>query len=392
MMSRGGDEIGTGDRGQATPAAAEPTLRWKEAGSRSLAATACLAGSTRDEIALLFGTIEPADPKSQEACVRWLSRILLRPSVAAGLARVLREALQRYEATYGPLEPLPEATGPSDPLRPFAADARHAAGRDLLDQVQALRTPFGFERSFKLSRGSVLANRFLASVKKDMLGVGAAETLTGLCGRLEMPEGLLQTFREQLPEAGFVHFGFEETETSVFYKVYLEFWTNWDDELSRRAQAAEPFLLHLGLKWDRSRAGRTTVTRYTCHPWLSVEKIRPRIGEIYAHRDATPPLDAVLAMAEAASRRTRPGRILYLEVSEDGNPRRSFDVNLYKAGLRVQDLDAWAPRIAAHYALPTEAFRPIYESARPQALGHLAGGLDREGRDFLTIYYGMEAR
>jgi hypothetical protein len=93
-----------------------------------------------------------------------------------------------------------------------------------------------------------------------------------------------------------------------------------------------------------------------------------------------------------ADHRAEPGRILFLEVREDDNPRHSFDLNLYKAGLRVRDLDAWISRIGAHYDLPADPFRQVYDAARPLALGHIAGGLDREGRDFLTVYYGMEER
>jgi hypothetical protein len=392
MIPGRADDAGRGDGAAAGEAAARPTFRWEEAGSRSLNATACIVGNTREEIALLFGTADPEEPQSPEICVRLLSRILLRPSVAAGLATVLRETLKRHEAKYGPLgqSASPGTSGPLPVLLLPSSDANRAAARLLLHQVRGLRTPFGFERSFKLSQRVLLGNRFLATINKDAVGAAAHKNLTEICSLLGMPERLLPLFHEHLAEATFVHFGFEETETSSLYKVYLEFWSNWEDELSRRAAAAEPFLLHLGLKWDPSEPGRTAVTRYTCHPWLSIEEIRRRIGEVYSARDAAAPRQAVLAMAEAASRRTSPGRMLYLEVSEDDNPRHSFDLNLYKAGLRVQDLDAWAPEIWAHYELPADRFRQVYDCARPLALGHIAGGVDREGHDFLTIYYGME--
>jgi hypothetical protein len=93
---------------------------------------------------------------------------------------------------------------------------------------------------------------------------------------------------------------------------------------------------------------------------------------------------------DTAFARTRPGQILYLDVSEDDNPRRSFDLNMYRAGLRLEILDRWMPQLGAHYAAPPDRLRRIYDFARPRALGHIAGGVDREGRDFLTIYYGME--
>lgn len=386
-----GNAEGIGGRGDGP--AVGPALRWEESGGRTLSATACVAGRSGDEIALLFGTAESDDRENSEVRVRWQSRILLRPGVAAQLAAALQEVLRRHEARYGPLgQPArPTSAQPPALLLPTSEVNRSAANL-LLAHVRALRTPFGFERSFKLSRGTVQGNRLLATVNKDAVGPEAPGRLTAICRRLEMPDRLLRLFAERLPEATFVHFGFEEGESSSLCKVYLEFWSNWEEELSRRAASPEPFLLHLGLKWDRSTPERCAVTRYTCHPWLPVEEVRRRIGDVYATRAAAVPREAAQAVAGMAEHRTEPGRILFLEVREDDNPRHSFDLNLYKAGLRVRDLDAWISRIGAHYDLPADLFRRVYDAARPLALGHIAGGLDREGRDFLTVYYGMEER
>jgi tryptophan halogenase len=363
-----------------------------EEGAHSLAATACTVGSARDEIALLFGNGETGDdPGGPEASVRWLTRIVLRPRVARGLASALRGVLARGEAMDTPgvrLAPPEPTTSPSALLQP-TSDANVASAHRLLHLVRELGVPFGFERSVKLSRHSLQGNRFLATVSKGSLGAG--EALTAVCRAIEMPESLLETFRAHLSAATFAHFGFEEAESSCLYKVYLEFWSSWEDELARRSATAEPFLLHLGLKWDRRDAKRAAVTRYTCHPWLSADEIRRRLDDIYADAGMAVPRQAVCAAVGMAALRTKPGHILYLDVREDENPRHSFDLNLYKAGLRVQDLDPWIPQLGAHYTPPAEQFRQIFNLARPRTLGHIAGGVDRQGRDFLTIYYGMQA-
>jgi hypothetical protein len=126
--------------------------------------------------------------------------------------------------------------------------------------------------------------------------------------------------------------------------------------------------------------------------WVARIVLRPRVarGLATALRMAIP-LQAVRAAVERASLRTKPGHILYLDVREEGNPRRSFDLNLYKAGLRLQDLDPWILQLGTHYAPDPEQFRLVFDLARPRTLGHTAGGVDRQGRDFLTIYYGMQA-
>jgi hypothetical protein len=96
-------------------------------------------------------------------------------------------------------------------------------------------------------------------------------------------------------------------------------------------------------------------------------------------------------MVELAARRIAPEKMLYLEVSEEGNPRRSFDVNLYKAGLRLRELEGCLAPVFAHYRPPQAPLRLLLGQL-DKAFGHVAGGLDREGRDFLTLYYGMHGR
>jgi hypothetical protein len=43
-----------------------------------------------------------------------------------------------------------------------------------------------------------------------------------------------------------------------------------------------------------------------------------------------------------------------------------------------------------HYSIPPEQFSALYEGVRDKTFGHIAGGIDREGRDFVTVYYGVE--
>jgi hypothetical protein len=47
-------------------------------------------------------------------------------------------------------------------------------------------------------------------------------------------------------------------------------------------------------------------------------------------------------------------------------------------------------QICWHYAIPYREFNKIYEPLKSQKFGHLTGGKDREGRDFLTVYFGRK--
>jgi hypothetical protein len=45
-------------------------------------------------------------------------------------------------------------------------------------------------------------------------------------------------------------------------------------------------------------------------------------------------------------------------------------------------------KICRHYSIPDEEFQVFYEPMKDMIFGHLAGGIDRKGKDFLTVYFG----
>jgi hypothetical protein len=75
---------------------------------------------------------------------------------------------------------------------------------------------------------------------------------------------------------------------------------------------------------------------------------------------------------------------------EENNSRRSFDINMYKANLRMRDLYPLLSRIFRYYRIPDDIFHPLYDQVKLRIFGHLSGGVDRAGRDFLTIYHGVK--
>ena len=83
--------------------------------------------------------------------------------------------------------------------------------------------------------------------------------------------------------------------------------------------------------------------------------------------------------------------LLYLDVTEEGTSRKSFDVNFYRAKLRVEIVTAFLDRLGAHFRLPSDVVLGAFAGIQDLRLGHIAGGVDRRGRDFLTIYYGAES-
>jgi tryptophan halogenase len=245
----------------------------------------------------------------------------------------------------------------------------------------------GSERSFKVLDGLLLRNRFLLGVSKRSIGQTPDDTIVGICQRMGMPQVLSRRFKQKLPDVNFVLFGFEENEKTCVYKVYLEFYDKFPEHVKGRSNAHDPFLMHLGFKWDAFDNARSAEARYTWYPMLSVRNILPRMSGVYEDSRYRPSGEIAEKIFKIASTRMTRKDILYLEVAEENNSRRSYDINLYEANLRLRDLGSIVPEVCRSYSISPEEFGRFYEGVADERLGHLAGGIDREGRDFLTIYY-----
>lgn len=354
----------------------EPELRWVDGGAAETRADVCQVQSSREETMLLFGARQADNPR---ALLR--RRIVINPLLAKQLAASLGRAVRALEASQGS-----ENATPAGHLQ-SAADEEDApvAARPMLARVRELGTGFGFEKSFKLGPGRLLEDRVIFGVRTAR--TSAAEILR-VCRGIGMPSRLQERFAEALPQANTVGFGHEGGADGGVFKVYLEFWDRLWERLRREPGNAAPDTLFLGFKWNARNGGQDTVARYTCHPLLPVEGILRRLDALYeAHRDS-PSLLATRAILAQAASRVGADTFVYVEAEEEGNPRRSYDLNLYKARLRVADLQPALADLCARYGVPEESLARA--GAGPRAFGHLSGGLGRDGEDFLTVYYELE--
>jgi len=241
----------------------------------------------------------------------------------------------------------------------------------------------GFERSFKMSKGSLLGERYLLGIRKSDI---APEVLSDICERIGMPPGQHAALRENLPRASTVHFGFERDDVSGTYKVYLEFAVTCDGPARK---PGDTVLLHLAYKWDVGDPRVATVARYLYHPELSARQLKLRQAALCPDAAGGTALDATQRIIDMALRRTN-APLMYLEVSEEDNPRRSYDINLHDAGLRIEDIEVPLAQLQQLYAIPGAEFDPLFNQIRGRRLGHLSGGVNRHGRDFVTLYYDAE--
>ncbi|HSB81182.1 MAG TPA: DUF3467 domain-containing protein [Candidatus Methylomirabilis sp.] len=371
-------------------------IRWDDPGIGAAYANAFTISATRDEIVFLFGMKQDRKANAGELTVQVSNRVALAPIVAERLLANLNSAIHAYEAEYGMLDSQPRP--PAEPLRRTPVSPRHRAPVPdaeekaglLFRLVEDLKVGAGYERSVKMSEGSLLDNRCLLGLSKSKMGEGPDEKILDICTRLQMPREYVDALGEKLSEANYVHFGFEEGETTCLYKFYLEFWQRIEEDLKRNPDNHGPFLLHLGFKWDASDSSICAITRYTWHPWLEVEDLLARASRLLSPHDHGASFEIVKGIVGLASARIPHRDILYLEVAEDGNPRRSFDINTYRANLRLAELYPLWLQIGRQYSIPFQQMQALYERIQQKTFGHISGGTDRTGKDFLTVYYGVE--
>ncbi len=241
------------------------------------------------------------------------------------------------------------------------------------------------ERSFRLLEGQVLPNRFLVTFPRSQLGANPPDRLRALGQSLALPSAFQEEAERYLAMTSFVHLGFEEDPTRCLYKLYLEF-AGHEDALDS-LETNDPLPRFLAFKWDPDDPTFGVVSRYLRIPGLSARGLFDRVDTLFSSRELAGPHEVAREILRLALERLSAQEIQYLEVLEPGNPRRSFDMNIYDAGLKVVDLEPALRRLCRHLKIPPSAFDPVYKHVSSNHLGHVAGGVHRSGKPFFTIYH-----
>jgi hypothetical protein len=170
------------------------------------------------------------------------------------------------------------------------------------------------------------------------------------------------------------------------YKAYLEFSGRLAESVAQDPRP-ESVVIHSGYKWDVSDNSRKIAATYTAYPFFRAQDVAARVLNSFYTARTGDPYSIADDILDLAGSRTGPGDLLYFEVMEEGNPRSSFDVNVYRANLKMAELYPLLVKTARHYSIDFDRFDELYEGIKNQTFGHLSGGMDREGRDFLTFYF-----
>ena len=343
------------------------------------------------DVVVEFGRL--ARGPGDEPVVEATDRVVMPLETARRLLLSLNEAVLRHSAALraAQAKALPPgqaaaATRPDQGPVHAPADTAGEMGAQLIRAVGDLGVPHQYERSFRVSQEGLQANRYLLSLNPGDLGDGARERILAICERFGMPAALRAMAGERFASANCVHFGFEG-DGGVVCKLYLERKVP-AEEAGQARRRGQPVLLHLAFKWNLAR-NEHVISEYLWHPELSAQEIEARLaGQIYRGSGEASLAIASAVLALAASK-VDAKRLQYLEVQEPGTGRRSFDLNLYNAKLQVKDIQPALYRMRDQFGLRPGQFQALVDQIRAKALGHLAGGLHRDGRDFFNLYYGV---
>jgi tryptophan halogenase len=245
--------------------------------------------------------------------------------------------------------------------------------------------PHQYERSLRLIEGGLQSNRFLLTINAKDIPADALSQVLAVCDQFQIPPDLRDAAIANFSIAKCVHFGFEGNPDSIVCKLYLERDVS-GPEADQARNAGQPVLLHLAFKWDLLRPAAVT-TRYLWYPFLTVRGIEDRLAHVY--RDGpSGSQDIARSLLRLAVERAPAERLQYLEVEEPETARRSFDLNVYNAKFQVKEIPGLLQQMRETFAIRPGQFQALYDQIKGMSLGHLAGGVHRNGKDFFNLYYG----
>jgi hypothetical protein len=263
------------------------------------------------------------------------------------------------------------------------------AAADIIAVVEALNAPYGLERSVKITQGALADDRCLLSVGRAAFGADAAGRLVRIGRSLQLPERFAHDLPSALASADIIHFGYEAAAGRDIYKIYCEYALR-----ARQAMASaspEPVLVYLAFKWTPSLSESEAVSHYTWVPYRNRVGLEQKLQDLVPLRDAPRAHRCAFGLVSQIADLAERAEALLMEVHEPGNPRLSCDLNVYDAGLRMSEIADLIETAAADFAIPKVRAQEVFDHAGDRAVGHLSAGLGRNGAEFVTIYFGVEA-
>jgi tryptophan halogenase len=244
--------------------------------------------------------------------------------------------------------------------------------------------PYGFESSVKCVDNQLFSHRFLVTFPKVAIDMGV--DLDSFLSALNFPLTGKIKLQALLIKGDIIHLGFEQALNEFVCKIYIEESQRVRQMLQHTGLVdLEKIPVHRALKWYQN--GICIESNYDWLP-CSTKKILCQQIQILCPSINGNVIEKLISLVcKKASLQS----VQLLQVTEKGNPRKSFDLNLYDAHINVGDIEPLLSNLFTGDAL-TGLHRFINSDIRDQQLGHLGAGLSREGRPFVTLYYGGSER
>ncbi len=291
--------------------------------------------------------------------------------------------------------------------------------------------PCAYERSAKLARGSLLANRYLLAFEARDISHAHIEFA---CNKLNMPAAVVASIQKRCTRASKFMIGFEDAGDGVVFKVYLELLRRradvpcchigWKQSIPQpgstrkeshrtafykplrpaelnalvacvsearaiASDAAWPVLREAGSAENSALRSLSSEMREIEMREIEMREIEMREIEMRAIELQATVMRAALLREVLGAARARNAELICLLVSEAAG-RRSHDWNVYSANLRLDDFARSIHELAELDGIDRSQINRWLQLSGHTTLGHIASGTDAHGDEFLTLYYSAD--
>lgn len=265
-------------------------------------------------------------------------------------------------------------------LRRLFVPAQMDAAGVLLDLVLRHRGIVYAEGSFKLKPGALLQGRALLGVYRKDFGSGFDAWVGEVLAALQMPAGAQRPCLGDVSRTTAVAFSVEtDADGRRVWKIHVEFLPTQNGGVLFRAY-----------KW-REGSDEFATGKYAGTVGLSREVILERMTRCFGTRAdvaVTRSLDQILRVVARAAKIEQQQLVEADEVL-GSRERAFFTLRGYGTRLRVEPIGGALADIADHWGIAQDVFFAAYDASANELLGHIGGGIDRDGEPAVTVYYGL---
>ena len=263
-----------------------------------------------------------------------------------------------------------------------AAPLTRLTAEDMQRIVESLPGPYVHERSTKLGPGWQSSDRFLVTCFPSSLGPDPRARFAEIARALACPPVAVERLLYRWDRVESVHLGCDGIDPPLF-KLYVEY----PPGRSGRSDIP-PETGFLAAKWRPGGALGYSLYRVLPEPATAPAARTALLG---ATTDDVGPASLRFADAVLAGILMPDAPVAILVVEDETSPRRSFDINLYRAETPLARHRTAIRDLCAAFGLP-DAARAILADGEGSMLVHVAIGRDDKGAEFVTLYYGVTAR